>query len=109
MRAPSFPKTNTLTGRALMRLLQGKKFTHRDFFSETASYRLSGYILNLRNRHGWQVEAIKETSPTNDKGRKATYARYSIEKDVLRLAKAELGAERVTNFIHAVQKFEAGE
>ncbi len=108
MRTPTFPKTNTLIARALMRLATGQRFTHRDFQNETASYRLSGYIEQLRNRHGWPIETLEEAAPTSDPtGRNATYGRYLIEPDVLAMLRRELG-ERLTGFIHAVQRFEGG-
>ncbi len=106
MTAPTFPRIDTLTARALMRLVSGRQFTHRDFQNETASYRLSGYIEQLRNRHGWPIETKEETAPTNDKvGRIATYGRYLIEAEALTILRAELG-ERLTQFIDAVQRFE---
>ena len=106
---PTFPKTDTLTARALMRLLIEQQFTHRDFQKETASYRLSSPIEQLRNRHGWPITTTEETAITNDKtGRIATYGRYSIEALILKVLKAELG-ERLDNFIQAVQRYEAGQ
>lgn len=107
MKAPTFPRTDTLTARALMRLVTGQQFTHRDFQKETASYRLSGYIEPLRNRHGWPIETKEETAPTNDPtGRNATYVRYGLNADFLRSVRAEMG-ERFDNFIEAVKRFEA--
>lgn len=108
MKSPTFPKYNTLTARALMRLLTGLGFTHREFLTETASYRLSGYIEQLRNRHGWHIVTREETARTSDKvPRFATYARYFIEPEVLRAIRAELG-ERLHDFIEAVKRFEQG-
>lgn len=107
MRTPKFPKTDTLTGRALMRLMAGRKFTHRDFQNETATYRLSACIEQLRNRHGWPIESTEETAPTKDPtGRNATYARYFLEPEFLGRVKAEMG-ERFDNFIESVKRFEA--
>ena len=107
MITPTFPKTDTLTARAGMRLLTGQRFTHRDFQNETASYRLSGYIEQLRNRHHWPIETKEETAPTSDPtGRTATYGRYLIEPEVLTMLRAELG-ERLDRFIEAVKRFEA--
>jgi len=106
MRTPTFPRTNTLTGRALMRLLTGKQYTHRDFQNETASYRLSSYIESLRNRHGWPIETKEETAPTRDPtGRNATYGRYLIEPEILLELRRLLG-ERLQKFIDAVKRFE---
>ncbi len=107
MAAPKLPRANTLTDRALMRLMTGRKFTHRDYQNETASYRLSGYIEQLRNRHGWPIESTEETAPTKDPtGRNATYTRYSLDPEFLTSVKADMG-ERFDNFIEAVKRFEA--
>jgi hypothetical protein len=106
MNAPTLPRIDTLTARALMRLAKGEKFTHKDFQNETASYRLSSYIEQLRNRHNWPIETKDETAPTNDRtGRIATYGRYLIEPDVLKGLFLIMG-ERLTRFIDAVQHFE---
>ena len=108
MKAPTFPRIDTLTARALMRLLIGLLFTHRDFQNETASYRLSGFIEQLRNRHHWPIETKEETAKTSDPtGRAATYGRYYIEPEVLEQLRIELG-ERMTKFIESVKRFEAG-
>ena len=108
MNTPTLPRTDTLTARALMRLAKGGKFTHRDFQNETASYRLSGYIEQLRNKHNWPIETKEESAPTNDKtGRIATYGRYLIEPDVLIGLRLMMG-ERLTRFIDTVQRFEQG-
>ena len=108
MSAPTLPRTDTLTARALVRLVLGQKFTHRDFQNETASYRLSSNIEQLRNRHDWPIETTYETAPTKDKaGRIATYGRYLIEPDVLIGLRLIMG-ERLTLFIDAVQRFEQG-
>lgn len=106
MKSPTFPKAKTLTARALMRLVTGKQFTHREFQNETASYRLSGYIEQLRNHHGWLIETKEETAPTKDPtGRTATYGRYLIDPLILKALRQELG-ERLDNFIEAVVRFE---
>lgn len=106
MITPTFPRTDTLTARALMRLLTGRQFTHRDFQNETASYRLSEYISQLRYRHNWPIETKEETAPTTDPtGRTAIYGRYLIEPEILTGLRRELG-ERIDKFIEAVQRFE---
>lgn len=108
MTTPTFPRTHTLTARSLMRLVTGQQFTHRDFQNETASYRLSGYIESLRNRHGWPIETKDETALTSDKvPRLATYGRYFIEPEVLQMLRVEQG-ERLDGFIEAVKRFESG-
>ncbi|MBF6649529.1 hypothetical protein [Methylobacter sp. BlB1] len=106
MITPTFPRLDSLTARALMRLLSGRQFTHRDFQNETASYRLSEYIRQLRTRHNWPIETKEETSPTSDPtGRTAIYGRYLIEPEILMELKKLLG-ERVEKFIDAVRRFE---
>ena len=106
MTAPTFPRFYTLNARALMRLVTGQQFTHRDFQNQTASYRLSSNIEQLRNRHNWPIETKGETAPTSDKvGRNATYGRYLIEADVLIGLRLMLGV-RLDKFIQAVKRFE---
>lgn len=106
MSSPTFPKSNSLNGRALMRLLTGKKFTHRDFQNETASYRLSSFIEQLRNRHRWPIDSIEETAPTRDPvGRNATYVRYSLSREFVSSMGHEMKA-RIQKFVDAVRHFE---
>ena len=105
---PTFPRPDSLTGRALARLIQGKRFTHRDFQNQTASYRLSGYIEHLRKTHNWIIQTDYEQAPTKDPtGRNATYGRYSIEPELLAEYRKQLG-ERFDGFIESVSKFENG-
>jgi len=52
---PKFPQCSGLNGRTLLRLLELKKITHRDFQDISASYRLSAWIFELRKR-GWLVD-----------------------------------------------------
>lgn len=107
MNAPKFPRTNTLTARALLRLLQGRQFTHREFQNETGSYRLSGFIEQLRNRYYWPIRTKEEIAPTTDPvGRKAIYGRYLIEPVFLSELRIEMG-ERINQFLNAVNRFES--
>jgi len=107
MKAPTFPRTNTLTARALMRLLSGERITHRDFQDKTATYRLSSSIERLRNLHGWKIETIDEIALTSDPvPRVAKYGRYSIDPLLMSEYKQLLG-ERLPNFIASVRKFES--
>jgi hypothetical protein len=106
MKSPTFPRYDTLTGRALMRLLIGRQFTHREFQRETASYRLCSPIEQLRNRHYWPIETKEEITATKDPtGRVAIYGRYFIEKNELDKLRSQLG-ERLDKFIEAVKEFE---
>jgi len=107
MKTPTFPKINSLVGRTLARLIAGNKITHRDFDGDTRSYRLSSYIEQLRNRHGWVIETVTEKALTNDPtGRTATYGRYQIDADILDEYRKLLGQERFRAFIVAVQGYE---
>jgi hypothetical protein len=108
-KTPTFPATDTLTGRALMRLLTGKRMTHLDFQIATASYRLAGFIHALRNRYHWPIKSRKEIIRTRDKtGRAAAYSRYFIEPETLKLLHFEYRG-RIKHFIKAVKKFEQGD
>jgi len=107
MKTPSLPDRKTLSARALMRLLSGQKITHRGFQNETASYRLSSFIENLRNRHGWIITTQDETAPTADPvGRTAVYGVYLIEPEILATYRQAFGV-RLDQFIEAVRRFEA--
>ena len=105
MNTPKFPKIKSLQGRALARLLKGKKFTHREFQNWTSSYRLSAYIEKLRNEKFWPIESILETTPTNDStGRRVTYARYFMAKPEI---DRTINVERIRRFCAAVDDFES--
>jgi hypothetical protein len=56
---PTLPRHSTLIARAGMRLLKGQRFTHKDFQNETASYRLSGYIVPERKSRFLKNISIK--------------------------------------------------
>jgi hypothetical protein len=92
-----------------MRLISGRKFTHREFQNETASYRLASFIEQLRNRHGWVIDSIEEIAPTKDPtGRTAKYVRYGLNPDLLRVVSTQMGG-RLNSFVEAVKRFEAME
>lgn len=106
MRVPTFPKTNTLAARALMRLLMGQNFTHLEFQRETHSYRLSEFIRKLRHKHKWPIVTREETALTKDPvGRTVDYGRYFIKQDDLIEIRKLLG-ERIDAFVDAVREFE---
>jgi hypothetical protein len=108
MKAPTFPRYDTLTGRALLPLLLGEHITHRDFQDKTASYRLSSPIEVLRNELHWPISDVWLEGLTNDKtGRRAKYKRYFISPEDLEGLRNQLG-ERLDRFIEAVKRFEAG-
>ena len=103
---PTLPRTKSLTGRALARLMLGKRYTHRDYQNQTASYRLSSHIEQLRKRHNWIIQTEYEEAPTSDPiGRNATYGRYSIKPELLAEYRKLLD-KRFDAFIVAGAKFE---
>jgi hypothetical protein len=76
--------------------------THRDFDAVSHSYRLSGYIDNLREK-GWPIVDHDETALTNDVvQRKATFTKYELFAEF----SLEL-QERIAAFCKAVDDFEA--
>jgi len=105
MTTPKLPRTNSLPGRALARLLKGQRLTHRNFQNETSSYRLAHFVYVLHG-YGWSVQSIEKTRSTNDPtGRKATYAEYFFSVGDIKKLKDELG-ERLELFTSAVDIFE---
>ena len=98
----AFPKVGSLQSRALRRLLPpGRMLSHRSFDNETRTYRLSGYIDNLREK-GWPIINHDETAPTNDRvGRAANYTKYELFAEFT----PEL-AQRIKAFCQAVDNFE---
>jgi len=106
---PTFPKANTLTARALLSLLNGRRVVHSEFRCETGSYRLAVFVESLRNRHKWPIETEEIIAPAGDTktARVATYARYYIEPSKLSALKIQFG-ERLTGFIASVRQFEVG-
>lgn len=100
----SFPKPDTLAGRALAKLLTGAKVSHKDIYLKCATYRLSASI-HLR-RHKYSIPVIDEWREelTRDRvGRRARFKRYFIEPDTIRAT-----GERGRKFIQAVRDFETG-
>lgn len=81
--------------------------THRGFQNETASYRLSEFISQLRHRHHWEIVTHERHGKTQDPtGRWVDYGVYEIPAAVLLEIRAEIG-ERVEAFIKSVEAFEA--
>ena len=81
MTAPTFPKANTLLGKALFLLLQGRQINHAEFQRETdtASMRLSVPINILRNKHGWPIDDVWVKTPRNEKtGKQSRFKRFFI-------------------------------
>lgn len=75
----TFPRIGSLQSRALRKLFPlGQMLTHRDFDFASHSYRLSGYIDNLRWK-GWTIVDHDETALVKDiVQRKATFTRYEL-------------------------------
>lgn len=105
MSTPKFPRTNSLPGRALARLLKGQCLTHRSFQNETSSYRLAHFVYVLHG-YGWSVQSVEKVGQTKDPtGRKATYAEYFItEDDIRNLKSRSFGV--LDKFTRAVDIFE---
>lgn len=99
----SFPRVGSLQSRALRKQFPvGLMLTHRDFDFASHSYRLSGYIDNLREK-GWTIVDHDETALTKDiVQRKATFTRYELFAEFT----PEL-QERIAAFCKAVDDFEA--
>lgn len=105
MNYTKFPRTNSLTGRALARLLKGQHLTHRSFQIDTSSYRLAHFIFVLHG-YGWAVQSVEKAGRTNDPtGRKAAYSEYFFNAEDIRNFKNEYG-DALDEFIRAVDIFE---
>ncbi|MGZ8184413.1 MAG: hypothetical protein ACXWT1_20915 [Methylobacter sp.] len=105
MNSPKFPRTNSLPGRTLARLLKGQHLTHRSFQNDTSSYRLAHFIFVL-NGYGWAVQSVEKVGQTKDPtGRKANYSEYFITEEDIRNLKSRSG-EMLDKFISAVDLFE---
>ena len=102
-----FPQCYGLSGRALLRLLDHKKITHRDFQNISASYRLSAWIFNLRE-NGWLIDNQWEQGLTSDPtGRLARYKRYWLSTEITELIKRDrIFRTRVENFKKSVRSCE---
>ncbi len=97
-----FPRVGSLQSRAMRRLLGGQMLTHRDFDSTSRSYRLSGFIDNLRDK-GWTIVNHDEVKPIEDIVRRsAKYTRYELFAEL----SPEL-LERAKAFCQSVDAFEA--
>lgn len=105
MNSPKFPRTNSLLGRALARLLKGQHLTYRSFQIDTSSYRLAHFIFVLHG-DGLVVQSVEKAGQTKDPtGRKATFAEYFFSADDIRNLKMEFGGV-LDKFITAVDIFE---
>ena len=107
MNYPKFPNCCGLSGRVLLRLLQNKKITHRDFQNISASYRLSAWIYDLKEK-GWEIQDQWEKGLTNDPaGRMARFKRYWLDPKFLDWIRSDKQfLSRTENFKTAVKSCE---
>jgi hypothetical protein len=98
-----FPKVGSLQSRALRRLFPaGRWLSHREFDFASHSYRLGGYIDNLRDK-GWTIVNHDMAVLTNDiVPRSVVYTNYDLYAEFT----LEL-RERIAAFCMAVEEFEA--
>ena len=99
----AYPKVGTLASRALALLLTGNRITHSSFLSHAGTYRLSGYIHELRDA-GWPIVTVEREKPTTDRKRRiAVYGEYHLPADSISAA-----GERGRRFVASVQRWESG-
>jgi hypothetical protein len=100
---PTFPAVGTLASRALARLLRGRTLTHRQFWMECGTYRLAGYIHELREA-GWPVITVEREKETSDRKRRiAKVGEYHLTRDVITTA-----GEKGRRFAESVERWELG-
>ena len=79
---PAFPSSIHLPGRVLVRLLQGRRYTHLDSWRELGHARLADSIWKLR-KAGWPIEVIEESLVTSDAGRLASVGFYYLANEAI--------------------------
>ena len=77
-----YPDQRHLPGRVLARLLQGRRYTHKDSWVELGHARLADSIWKLR-KAGWPVQIHEETVRTSDNGRPADIGIYYLTPEVI--------------------------
>lgn len=97
-----WPNPETLEGRFLARLIPGGEMTSGDWLRDAHSMRLAAEVKQLRDL-GWSVRAKLIDVRTNDRGRHARVARYSLDP---RQAKAAAASERGQRYLAAVDAAE---
>lgn len=90
-----FPPPETVKGRVLADLLNGRCITHMDTWCEHGSSRLAHHIYMLR-KAGWPIHC-GDVEGTTHGGRAATIGRYSLTADTIRAA-----GMRGSRFVHFV-------
>lgn len=68
-----------------MRLLSGRRLTHKDIWLELGHARLADSIWKLR-KLGWPVQIIEETMQTSDGDRKASVGIYYLLPETIEAA-----------------------
>ncbi len=95
----TYPRQASIAGRHLARFLVGEKLKHRDADKSSGSYRLSGYVHYLEQKHGWTIERCVVTDDSYDPiGRKAIYTEYWLPYFLIQRAGAE-GQEYARNVL----------
>jgi hypothetical protein len=64
--SPNWPKPETLAGRALALLLEGREISHPEFERISGSWRLSEPVRALRHDFGWPVCSNDLPAPTDE-------------------------------------------
>jgi hypothetical protein len=100
---PTYPTVGTLASRALARLLKGRTITHRDFWTECGTYRLAGYVHELREA-GWPVITVEREKETADRKRRvAKVGEYHLQHDIIAAA-----GPKGDQFVAWVERWESG-
>jgi hypothetical protein len=90
-----------MPSRALAPLLQGGAITHRDFWLQAGTYRLSAAIHLLRAM-GWDIRDTPEVVPTSDPTkRRAHIKRYYLPNEAISAA-----GETGLDFVRRVREWE---
>lgn len=86
----TYPRQASIAGRHLFRFLLAEKLKHRDADESHGSYRLSGYVDHLQQKHGWTFERLVGKDDFYDSiGRIAIYTGYWLPYCLIQRAGAE--------------------
>lgn len=100
----SYPRKNSLAGRALARLILGEILDHRhaDFIS--GSYRLAAHIWYLESVHHWSIFRYEQSEPTPDPiGRSAVFMCYMLTEEMIAWA-GEFGQQWARDVLNLESK-----